>query len=269
MRVGGIMSLPAGSERRERMILAALTLTAVLSCCGIGAFGSALLSAGPPDTAEPVAPTVAASGDSRTAPSPMPPSGVPTSTSAPVPTSAPRPTLTRSPRVTAVPTTAPGSQETPTDVGTLVPDSVGASASAPDGQDASGAPVSFAPAMLVDGQVDTAWRVPGDGIGQWLAFAFDADVTVRNLYIVTGYTKIDPTDGANRFLENRRVTRVRITFSETQYLDVPLRDAPEVQMITINPPVTTRNVWLTIQDSTAHGGRDFAAISEVVIAGTR
>ena len=263
------MSLPAGPERRERMILIALTLTAVLSCCGIGAFGSALLSAGPLNTAEPAAPTAVASGDARTAPATVPPSGVPTSTSAPVPTPAPRPTLTRSPRITAVPTTTPEPQESPADVGTLVPDSVGASASAPDGLDAAGATVSFAPAMLVDGQVDTAWRVPGDGIGQWLAFAFDDDVTVRTLYIVTGYTKIDPNDGTNRFLENRRVTRVRITFSETNYLDVPLRDAPEVQMITINPPVTTRNVWLTIQDSTDHGGRDFAAISEVLIAGTR
>jgi hypothetical protein len=265
------MSLPTQLERRERLVLIALTLTTVLSCCGIGVFGSALLSANPRIVADLPTPSPAAPEDVRAAPSPratLAP-GAPTSTSAPLPTPVPRPTLTRAPRLTAVPTVAPEPQGAPAEIVTLVPAAVGASASAPDGQDAAGAPVSFAPEMLIDGQVDTAWRVPGDGIGQWLAFAFDTDVTVRNVYLVTGYTKIDPNDGSNRFLENRRVTRVRIQFSETEYLDVPLRDAPELQTITINPPVTTRNMWITIQDSTDHGGRDFAAISEVLITGTR
>jgi serine/threonine-protein kinase len=143
--------------------------------------------------------------------------------------------------------------------------SIGASSRAPDGLDASGHTISYNETNAVDGLTETAWRVPGNGVGTVLTIANSGGSRITRVGLLPGYAKIDDTDGTNRFTQNRRVVSVRWTFRDGSSVVQSFQDAPRLQMIDVDAPAGP--VALEILSSTAHGGRDFTAISEIQLWG--
>lgn len=109
-------------------------------------------------------------------------------------------------------------RSTPTSIGTtpFVPVPTGATAdcSAPDGVDAANVTQSYEPAKAFDGRTETAWRCSGDAAGKTLVITFAAPVQLTSVGLIPGYDKIDPTDTSDRFVQSRKVLRVRWTFDD-------------------------------------------------------
>ena len=150
------------------------------------------------------------------------------------------------------------------DIVLLVPDAIDASAEAPDSTDAAGDAVTFDAVNVVDGDPTTAWRVPGDGLGDYLVLTFDQSVHVAGIGMVPGYAKIDPVDGANRFTQNRRVSSVQFEFSDGQVLNVDFNDQAQLQEVSVGVETTEVTMWITGSTSAL---RDFTAVSELEIYG--
>jgi hypothetical protein len=146
----------------------------------------------------------------------------------------------------------------------LPPVSVVGSAVAPDSKDAAGNPVSFAASNAVDGNLATAWRVPGDGVGASLVLSFDRPVHVAWIGVVPGYAKVDPADGSDRFAQNRRVRSAQFQFSGGQVRAFGFADRPQLQRAAID--LDTSQVAMQIT-STTSAERDFTAVSEVEVYG--
>jgi hypothetical protein len=131
--------------------------------------------------------------------------------------------------------------------------------------DASGQSVTYEVGNLADGQNETAWRVPGSGVGVTLRAEWDAPVTLTSIGLVPGYAKVDPTDGSDRFWENRRVLAVRYHFDNGTVVDASFTESPDLQPTTVQ--VTTRTVTVEITRTTPSPERNYTAISELAFAG--
>jgi hypothetical protein len=143
---------------------------------------------------------------------------------------------------------------------------VDATSTAPPGEEADGSQVSYAPAQVLDGERNTAWRTPGDGTGVVLTLDLGEDREVTRVGLLPGYAKTDPTDGSNRFYENRRVTSVVWRFDDGTEVPQSLTQDAEVQGQDV-PATTTRYVEVEITGVTAPGIRDFTPISEIDVVG--
>jgi hypothetical protein len=199
------------------------------------------------------------------------PTGTPTETPTETPTGTPTETPTETP--TGTPTETP--TETPTSTPTqaapvvLTVTNVVASTYAPPSFDACGNPASYEPFMAIDGQPDTAWRIAGNGVGAWIEVNLGAPTTVTQFGLIAGYNKIDPCDGADRFLQNHTVRRVRLDFVEAgQSLETTLGALRDMQYVDV-PDVQTQRVRMTILESAPplQQGFDTTAVSEIQVWG--
>ena len=184
------------------------------------------------------------------------------------PTDAPTNAPTNAPaqEPAASPTAAPAALGP---LGPQPPARVSASGAAADSVDSQGNTTSYEAANAVDGQLDTAWRVPGNGAGAWLLLEFPAPVRVREVQILPGYAKVDPFNGVNRFTQNRRVRRVRLEFADGSSREATLADQPQLQPVPAGDILTTsvRVVVLETTSPATSDGRDFTPIGEVVVVG--
>jgi hypothetical protein len=141
-----------------------------------------------------------------------------------------------------------------------------ASCESPPSRDAAGNPVRYEPGNAYDGDLTTAWRCPGDGVGQTLTLSLGGSVEVGQLGIVPGYAKTDPRNGVDRYAENNRLTKVRWTFSDGSSVEQTLDGAAGNRSLqTIALPLTaTDQVTLEVLAS-ARGPRNTIAVSEVRI----
>lgn len=130
--------------------------------------------------------------------------------------------------------------------------------------DACGVPTTFEASNLVDDRHDTAWRMSGDASGQSITLTLDGSYRVLELGLVPGYAKVDPCDGADRFVQNRRPTVVSWIFDDGSSLSQTLTDQAELQSVAAD--VTTATVVLRI-DGVTGAERDFTAISEISVRG--
>jgi hypothetical protein len=160
----------------------------------------------------------------------------------------------------------PGSS-TPDGATELPPDGVDASTYAEDSLDASGETVTFVPANAVDGDPGTTWRVPGDGVGDYITLSWDEPVVVDTITVIPGYAKIDEVDGTDRFYQNRRVVEAEISLDEDYTRTVTFADEPNPQAVDV-PGVTASSVTVVILSTTDPGERDFAAVSEILVEGS-
>jgi serine/threonine protein kinase len=151
------------------------------------------------------------------------------------------------------------------------PLSVSASNNAPPAVDANRRQTTFTAGNAVDGQSDTAWRVEGDGVGQYLQLAFARPLRVTEIQLIPGYAKIDPFDGTDRFTQNRRVKRVRFEFSDGSQVEGAFADSPTLQAIRLATPILTNSLRIvvleTLPPAVAREPRNFTPISEVVVIG--
>ena len=146
----------------------------------------------------------------------------------------------------------------------LSPVDVVASGTAPDSQDPTGDVVRFDPVHAVDGDPTTAWRVPGNGVGEYLILTFGEPVHVEFIAMIPGYAKVDPIDGTDRFWQNRRVSSAQFLFSDGQSMGFTYADEPEPQIADIG--LETSQVTMQITGTTA-AQRDFTAVSELQVYG--
>jgi len=194
---------------------------------------------------------------------PVPGTAVPTDPLAITP--APTNTFTPGPTSTPTPTIRPVLPAT-----MIVVQSVTASDYDQVGSnDAQGNQTTFEPENAIDGVTETAWRVPGDGIGEWLELSFDQTIVVERIGIIPGYAKIDPYDGTDRFPQNYAIRDIRLEFSDGMQRVHSFAYTPEMQYIVVDRVETTyiRIVVLDTYAPTYHDPRNFTPISEIQVIG--
>ncbi|GAY12784.1 hypothetical protein [Pseudonocardia sp. N23] len=134
-----------------------------------------------------------------------------------------------------------------------------------------GTPTGFDPGNAVDGRLDTAWRCDGDGAGRQLVLRLPGSQRVSQLTIVPGYAKIDPGDGSDRYVQNRRITSMTVDTGSGPATPVSLDSSPtrrDPQTIRF-PEAETSTVTLTILTSDpgqpvgTQPASDRVAVSEV------
>jgi len=215
--------------------------------------GIVLLAVGNVGRWRPAPPAAARTGPSESGPRAIPvstPDSRPTSRP-PSPTSTPIPTA---PPITRLPVTA-----------------VKASASATPGTDFCGTRTTYEPTLVLDGQADTTWRVPGER-DMWLQLDFPGEVRLHRVGIVPGYNKTDPCDRTDRFIQNRVIQEVKLEFSNGQSMKWTLAYDRRMQFVSTGA-VRTRFVRLVILSSypprppEGVPPRQYVAISEATVEG--
>jgi hypothetical protein len=144
---------------------------------------------------------------------------------------------------------------------------VTASKTAPSSTTSQGDPVTYLPSNVIDGDVQTAWRTPGDGHGVTLTLVFDNPVDIVRVGLIPGYTKFDPVTGTNRFEQERIIKEVRYLIPGLPPTVADFRSQPYPQFVRLS--ATTSRITVEILDTTAPGGRDYTAISEIYVYGYR
>jgi hypothetical protein len=144
---------------------------------------------------------------------------------------------------------------------------VEASCQSEPSRDVSGVRVTYEPELAVDGKTDSAWRCPGDGMGETLVVDLGGPVRVAELGLVPGYAKTDATDGTDRYAENRRITAVRWRLDDGSTIDQQLDPDPELRDLqTMRIPVaTSQRVAMEIVSS-SDADRNTVAVSELRIS---
>lgn len=167
---------------------------------------------------------------------------------------------------------------TSTGVAPYVPVPTGATAdcSAPDGVDAAGVKQTYEPVKAFDGKRETAWRCSGDASGKTLVISFGTPVQLTSVGLIPGYDKIDGTDASDRFVQSRKVTRVRWTFDDGTSVESTPNGERSMQTTPVS--VRTGTVRMTIEQTmpgstiTNNKGESLAAldttaVSEIAFAG--
>ena len=141
-----------------------------------------------------------------------------------------------------------------------------ASTTAPDNVDGSNARTNYRPQNMLDGDMSTAWRAPGDGAGVNVTITFHGTARLTEIGLVPGYAKTDPVTGVNRFYQDHRITAVNWIFGNGESVHQDFADAPTMQTV----PVDTVTDSLTIDIVgvlPADEGYDYTPISEVTLLG--
>jgi hypothetical protein len=139
---------------------------------------------------------------------------------------------------------------------------------APASTDLAGHRVTFGARNLVDGDLQTAWRIAGDATGGSITITFAHPVTLTSVGLVNGYAKKYP--GYNGYWLNRKVTEVRWTFDDGSTFTQRLRRVTRMQTLPVDPGPTssiTVDILATVP-SNKPNGRDYTAISELSLEGS-
>lgn len=155
-------------------------------------------------------------------------------------------------------------------ISTVRPIHSSASCRAPDGQDAGGKKVRYVADNMLDRKPATAWRCNGSGRGVTLLIRLGGRTEVASVGLVPGYAKTDPVDKADRYRQNRRISRVRWTFSNGAWIEQRFNTSPtnrSLQTMRI-PAVKTSTVSITIKNS-VKARRNTVAISTVRLGSAR
>ena len=120
--------------------------------------------------------------------------------------------------------------------------------------------VTYGPANMFDGQLDTAWveGVDGVGVGELLTIAFDEERLVSGISLLNGYHKSN-----DLFAKNGRITEIDLDTSDGQQLDAQIADNAGEQVLLFDRPVRLK--WLSIRIANAVAGTKYTdtAISEM------
>ena len=118
-------------------------------------------------------------------------------------------------------------------------------ATLPPAIDSTGRPHAYEATNTIDGDVTTAWRCQG-ARGQTLAVSFPCSVHLATVGIDPGHDKTDP-DGADRFTQNRKVTRVAWTFDDGTTVEQQVAPQRGIQSMPVDQ--TARTATLTVLDT--------------------
>ena len=168
------------------------------------------------------------------------------------------------------PTSPPAPAGNPTD---LAADSTatGPKPLAP-GQDLGGNPVSYPPANMLDDDLATAYRIPGDASGETVVFTLPEEAEISEVGLVNGYAKKD--SGGSRTVDwyplNRKILKVEWVFDDGTTVAQDLRAEPVLQTIAVDK-VRTSTISLRILEVSPPGAgalsKNVTAISDVLLRG--
>ena len=136
---------------------------------------------------------------------------------------------------------------------------------APSSTDAAGNVVTYVPANVIDGDVETAWRTPGDGLGESVTLIFDNPINIVRIGLIPGYAKTDPQTGVDRFRQNRIIESVAYQVPGLPSTTKAFRPLPVPQFAQLR--VTTSRITVKILGTSEPGGLDYTAISEIYVFG--
>lgn len=127
----------------------------------------------------------------------------------------------------------------------LVPVRVEASSSLPPSKS-----YDYGPGNLLDGNHATVWveGAKDAGRGQWVTLVFQGKPMVSRISFVNGYNRHDAKSGGDRWLQNGRVKKLRLSFSNGQHRDIVLEDKRTRQEVTF-APVRTKWIKMTILEN--------------------
>lgn len=195
------------------------------------------------------------------------------------------PPATSAPPVAATPTRAVAETGVPVEVSTpgissptaapaptaitVLPVSAEASSEPVCSQDSQGNPVCYPASNVIDGETATAWREVLSKT-PWVEVELPETFVVTQIALVSGYDKIDPYDQSDRWGQNYRPRRVRVSLDDVEEGEHELADTREWQEIDVQPQ-PARRIRLDILDGypPLEGDRPYVAISEVRVIGRR
>jgi hypothetical protein len=153
----------------------------------------------------------------------------------------------------------------PANVKILLPTGASATNTAEPAQNGCGQTVSYEPGLMIDGDRGSAWRTPGDGAGIRLVVQLGGIKQLTEVGLIPGYDKTDQCTAVDRFVQMRRITKVRWSFDDGTSIEQTFRNDREVQTIAVKSK--SAKVEVEILSTTAPGGLDYVAISEIRISG--
>jgi F5/8 type C domain-containing protein len=117
---------------------------------------------------------------------------------------------------------------------------------------------TYYPSNAIDGKRSTAWieGVDGVGVGEWIQFDFDHEITVHRILIQPGYFKSPAI-----WSQNNRLATVTARFSDGTSRQLNFDDVMQSQKVDVGS-IKTRWVRLVIE-SVYYGSDPDTAISEV------
>jgi len=142
---------------------------------------------------------------------------------------------------------------------------VTATHTAPSSTDGSGNVVTYLPKNVIDGDVESAWRAPGNGHGERITLAFDGPVSIVRVGLIPGYAKFDATTGVNRFEQDRIVTEVRYLIPGLPPTVQHFKPQPFPQYVRLS--ATASRITIEIVGTTKPAGKNYTAISEIYVVG--
>ena len=141
------------------------------------------------------------------------------------------------------------------------------------GRDLSGQPVAYPPANMLDDDLATAYRVPGDATGETVTFMLPEEAEISEVGLVNGYAKQD-TSGSRSvdwYALNRKILKVEWVFDDGSTVSQDLRTEPVLQTIVVDK-VRTSTISLRILEVSPPGAgamsKDVTAISDVLLRGS-
>ncbi len=134
-------------------------------------------------------------------------------------------------------TSGPSSEGSPTDVAGLA--AASAPAHAPAGVDFAGRKVTYVAPNMVDGDVHTCWRTPGDATGMVLTFRLDQPTRITKVGMVNGYAKTAVAGGRTYdwYRGDRRVLAVEWVFDDGSTVSQQFAQRPD----DADPPCPARD----------------------------
>lgn len=148
----------------------------------------------------------------------------------------------------------------------LVPISAEATSVAEPAQNGCGQSTSYDAAQLLDGDPSTAWRAVGSGKGIKITLTLKAAKRITEVGLIPGYDKTDQCTGIDRFVQMRRIKKVRWSFDDNTSIEQTFTDERSSQAIAVTAVST--HIFLEILETSAQRELDYTAISDVRVAGT-
>jgi serine/threonine-protein kinase len=144
---------------------------------------------------------------------------------------------------------------------------VTATHTAPSSTDGSGDVVSYLPKNVIDGDVESAWRAPGNGHGERITLVFNGPVSIVRVGLIPGYAKFDATTGVNRFDQDRIVTEVRYLIPSLPPTVQHFKPQPYPQYVRLSATASRITIEILGTTKPAAASYDYTAISEIYVLG--
>lgn len=122
---------------------------------------------------------------------------------------------------------------------------------------------SYQADLLIDGDTSTWWAEgeAGDGAGSWIEFDAEAKQSVSSVTIMGGCNESE-----DLYWRNGRPRQVTISFDDGSHTGTTLSDTPFAwQTITLDEPVQTESVRITIDSAYSGSATSDTCVSEIEI----